>query len=143
MTKVGLISLGLGALLAVGLVILAASGRPVGFGTFSSDVNGELVMLDVLLLGLGAGALAWRPPQRMADRSARAAFAVLSLGCLATVLSGLEAARLNGSDPMGDLPSVLLGLAALLLIPIGALLVVVVLLGAAIDRRRGSRGGSL
>src|ERR1700730_11756138 len=123
MTKVGVISPGLGGLFAVGLVILAVSGRPVGIGTFSSDVNGELVMLDVVLFGLGAGALAWRPPQRMADRYARASESVFFVGCLAMVLSGLAALRLNGSDPLGDWPSVLFGLAGLLLFPIGGLLV--------------------
>jgi hypothetical protein len=138
MTRVGVISLGLGGLLAVGLVILAVSGRPVGLGTFSSDVNGELVMLDVVLLGLGAGALVWRPPRRMADRYSRASWAVLFVGCLAMVLSGLAALRLHGSDPLGDWPTVLFGLAGLLLFPIGGLLVVVALIRAAGRNRPGA-----
>jgi hypothetical protein len=135
MTRVGVISLGLGGLLAVGLVILAVSGRPVGLGTFSSDVNGELVMFDAVLLGLGAGVLSWRPPRRMADRYARASWAVLFFGCFAMVLSGLAALRLHGSDPLSDWPSVLFGLAGLLLFPIGALLVVVALIRAAVGSR--------
>jgi hypothetical protein len=136
MARVGVFLVALGVLLAVGLAILAVSGRPVGLGTFSGDVNGELVMLDAALFGLGSGVLAGWPPRRMADRYARASWAVFCLGFMAVVASGLEALRLHGSDPLGDWPAVLLGLAGLVLIPIGGLLVVVALLWAAVGGRR-------
>ncbi|MFI5255406.1 MAG: hypothetical protein ACHQ15_08115 [Candidatus Limnocylindrales bacterium] len=128
--RAGAVSFLLAGLLTVALAGLATAGQPVGLG--GANVNGELVMLDVILLGLGAFALAWRPGPRLAARFTRASFAIFALGPLGLVLAMFASWRLApGYDSMADGPTVIFGVAGLILFPIGATLVVLALLRAA------------
>lgn len=131
MARVGGILMIAGVALTAILTAMAASGQPVGLG--GPSVNQWAVIACLALLGGGAAAIGLGGAAPFDARATRSGLGIFAVGSLSLAASGIVAARLvsGEADPLGDLPTMVLGLGGLL-VPIG-----VIVTGASLLRSTG------
>ncbi|MEO8207829.1 MAG: hypothetical protein ABI598_02245 [Chloroflexota bacterium] len=84
---------------------IAATGGSVGLG--SHEVGGLVLIAALACAGIGAGAMALRPPGDLDHRSVRIGFALLAVGLLSALASAIIGATMT-SDPLESMPAVIL-----------------------------------